>query len=138
MSRREPTSAERQIGGGSTKRGTVADSGALKKKELLFATHRHWIWAVGIRSEYYERLKANPPSSGDLLEWFLTGEAMYLCIWYGLLFTVAKGYAKTDSWYPTHKPKSMQSTILCGCSGTPFSTSRQNIDLEDILFSSRP
>lgn len=70
------------------------DSGALKKKELLFAIHRHWIWAVRIRSEYYERLKANPPSSGDLLEWFLTGKAMYLCIWYGLLFTVCEGLPK--------------------------------------------
>lgn len=100
LSRREPTFAERQIGGGSTKRGTVADSGALKKKELLFATHRHWIWAVGIRSEYYERLKANPPSSGDLLEWFLTGEAMYLCIWYGLLFTGCEGLRKNGFTVP--------------------------------------
>lgn len=76
------------------------DSGALKKKELLFAIHRHWIWAVRIRSEYYERLKANPPSSDDLLEWFLTGEAIYLCIWYGLLFTVCEGLRKNGFTVP--------------------------------------
>lgn len=73
---------------------------ALKQKEIFFAIHRHWTWAVRIRSEYYERLKANPPSSGDLLEWFLTGEAMYLCIWYGLLFAVCEGLRKNGFTVP--------------------------------------
>jgi hypothetical protein len=67
----------------------------LKAQQRLFAIHRHWIWAERIRLEYYDRLKANPPKSGDLLEWFMTGEAMYLCIWYGLLFTVCEGL-RTD------------------------------------------
>jgi hypothetical protein len=62
-----------------------------RREQFLFAIHRHWIWAIRIRHEYYERLKSNPPQNDDLLEWFLTGEAMYLCMWYGLLFTVCEG-----------------------------------------------
>jgi hypothetical protein len=86
--------------GASRKGRALVDSTALKKKELLFSIHRHWIWADRIRLEYYERLKANPPRSDDLLEWFLTGEAMYLCIWYGLLFTVCEGLRKNGFAVP--------------------------------------
>lgn len=76
------------------------NSSAPERKEFLFAIHRHWIWTVRIRSEYYQRLKTNPPSSDDLLEWFLIGEGVYLCIWYGLLFTVCEGLRKTGFTVP--------------------------------------
>ena len=56
----------------------------------MFSIHRHWFWANRIREEYYERLKADPPNDGDLLAFFLQGHGMYLCLWYGLLFTVCE------------------------------------------------
>jgi hypothetical protein len=63
----------------------------LKKKELLFAIHRHWIWANRVREEYGTQLRANPPASGDMLDWFLNSSGMHMCLWYGLLFSVCEG-----------------------------------------------
>jgi hypothetical protein len=68
-----------------------ADKKRFTKQQTLFAIHRHWIWAERIRVEYFERLQANPPKTSDMLEWFLTGEAMYECLWFGLLFVVCEG-----------------------------------------------
>jgi hypothetical protein len=56
--------------------------------EILLTIHRHWIWADRIREEYFERLKANPPNNEDLVEFFSTGDGMYLCLWFGLEFVV--------------------------------------------------
>jgi hypothetical protein len=61
-----------------------------KKDEALIAIHRHWFWADRIREEYFERLRANPPSNTDLVEFFVTGNGMYLCLWFGLEFAVCE------------------------------------------------
>jgi hypothetical protein len=68
-------------------------SNAQNKTDLLLGIHRHWIWADRLRLEYHERLKANPPSKEkfDPVDWFLNADGMYLCLWYGLLFTICEG-----------------------------------------------
>src|SRR6266446_2567992 len=78
----------------------------VKKKELLFSIHRHWIWADRLRQEYYERLKANPPTKDlDLVEWFLNADGMYMCLWYGLLFTVCEGLREGGFTVPNAQPE---------------------------------
>jgi hypothetical protein len=42
-----------------------------KREKALIVIQRHWIWADRIRDEYFERLKANPPTNTDLVEFFL-------------------------------------------------------------------
>lgn len=54
----------------------------------MIAIHRHWYWADRIRDEYFERLKANPPNNSNIVEFFSTGDGMYLCLWFGLEFAV--------------------------------------------------
>ncbi len=68
----------------------MPSSGHKKKPDVLFGIHRHWIWADRMRAEYFERVKANPPSNSNIVEWFLTGDGMYLCLWFGLEFAVCE------------------------------------------------
>ena len=68
----------------------MPSSGHKKKPVVLFAIHRHWIWADRMRAEYFERMKANPPGNSNIVEWFLTGDGMYLCLWFGLEFAVCE------------------------------------------------
>lgn len=54
----------------------------------LITVHRHWFWANRIRDEYFTNVKAEPPNDGDLVAFFVTGQGMYLCLWFGLAFAV--------------------------------------------------
>jgi hypothetical protein len=68
----------------------MPSNGHKKNQMVLFAIHRHWIWADRMRAEYFERIKANPPTNTNIVEWFLTGDGMYLCLWFGLEFAVCE------------------------------------------------
>jgi hypothetical protein len=61
-----------------------------KRKEMILAVHRHWIWANRIRETLRDHLLNGdtPKTDEELIDWIVGGSGMYMCLWYGLLFVV--------------------------------------------------
>jgi len=59
--------------------------------DALVPIHRHWIWANWMKKRFDETLPEHMALlESDIAQLFITPPGMYMCLWYGLLYTVCE------------------------------------------------
>lgn len=59
--------------------------------QSLLSIHRHWIWANWIKKQFEGSMQSFSVSKDTIQEWYINPPGTYMCIWYGLLFSICEG-----------------------------------------------